>query len=107
MRRRLEICWLWVCSTYVRSSLFAFLVGLMLAAVLLYGTEAPTWYAWLACALLGVPLGLATVSVKDAHERQARLRSAEPCGCTPHRECDMHDLQADDAFKRSQDRSAD
>lgn len=32
---------------------------------------------------------------------------AEPCGCTPHRECDKHDLQADDAFKRSQDRSAD
>lgn len=26
-----------------------------------------------------------------------------PCGCTPHRECDKHDLQADDAFKRSQD----
>lgn len=36
-----------------------------------------------------------------------RYLDAEPCGCTPHRECDEHDLQADDAFKRSQDRSAD
>jgi len=27
---------------------------------------------------------------------------AEPCGCTPHRECDKHDLEADLDFERRQ-----
>lgn len=35
----------------------------------------------------------------------ASVEVSEPCGCTPLRECDEHDLEADVAFERSQDRS--
>ena len=45
--------------------------------------------------------------LKQLSTRGLLAPPAEPCGCTPLRECDEHFQQGDDVFKRSQDRSAD